>query len=69
MLLNIVGVFYTIKSEDKFTQPWEQIDLNIEEYYGKVSNEVLEVFQCLNTKMSNEDIVSNITKLIKLLRR
>ena len=33
------------------------------------SNEVLEVFQCLNTKMSNEEIVSNIIKLIKLLRR
>ena len=48
---------------------WEQINLNIEEYYGKVSNEVLEVFQCLNTKMSNEEIVSNIIKLVKLLRR
>ena len=48
---------------------WEQINLNIEKYYGKVSNEVLEVFQCLNTKMSNEEIVSNIIKLIKLLRR
>ena len=44
-------------------------NLNIEKYYGKVSNEVLEVFQCLNTKMSNEEIVSNIIKLIKLLRR
>ena len=48
---------------------WEQINLNIEEYYGKVSNEVLELFQCLNTRMSNEDIVSNIIKLIKFLRR
>ena len=48
---------------------WEQINLNIEECYGKVSNEVLELFQCLNTRMSNEDIVSNIIKLIKFLRR
>ena len=48
---------------------WEQISLNIEEYYGKVNSEVLEAFQCLNTKMPNEEIVSNIIKLIKLLRR
>lgn len=48
---------------------WEQINLNIEEYYGKVNDEVRKVFQSLNTKMSNDEIVSNIVKLIKLLRR
>ena len=48
---------------------WEQINLNIEEYYGKVNDEVRKTFQSLNTKMSNDEIVSNIVKLIKLLRR
>ena len=48
---------------------WEQINLNIEEYYGKVNNEVRKTFRSLNTKMSNDEIVSNIVKLIKLLRR
>ena len=43
--------------------------MNIEEYYGKVNNKVLEIFQCLNIKMLNDDIVSNLIKLIKLLRR
>lgn len=48
---------------------WEQINLNIEEYYGRVNDETRKIFQCLNTKMSNEEIVSNIVELIKFLRR
>lgn len=48
---------------------WEQISLDIEKYYGKMGSEVLEVFQCLGIKKSNEEIVSNVIKLIQLLRR
>ena len=53
MINSLQVVFYTLENE----------------YYGKVNSEVLEAFQCLNIKMSNEDIVSNIINLIKLLRR
>ena len=48
---------------------WKQVNLNIEKYYDKVNNEILEAFQHLNKKMSNEEIVSNIVKLIELFRR
>jgi len=46
-----------------------RIKFLIHEYYGKVNDEVRKTFQSLNTKMSNDEIVSNIVKLIKLLRR
>lgn len=48
---------------------WKQVNSNIEKYYDKVNNEILEAFQHLNKKMSNEEIVSNIIKLIELFRR
>ena len=56
----------------RYNNTLRSLSLNNIQKIGKKflhSNEVLEVFQCLNTKMSNEEIVSNIIKLIKLLRR
>lgn len=53
----------------KAQELWERINSNIENYYEDKNDDVMKAFHLLNNKLENEEIVENIIKLIKIMRK
>ena len=53
----------------KAQELWERINSNIENYYEDKNDDVMKAFHLLNNKLENEEIVENIIKLIKILKK
>ena len=42
---------------------------HLEEYYGPVNADLEKCFDKLNVKLSNQEIIDNIMKIIKIIRK
>lgn len=48
---------------------WSEMKEHLEDYYGLVSDDLAKCFDLLNFKHSNQEIINNIMKIIKIIRK
>lgn len=48
---------------------WHQMKVHLEDYYGPVNADLEKCFDLLNVKLSNQEIIDNIMKIIKIIRK